>query len=190
MQICTVLVSCHGVESCDQNFWYFVEAFSLQLVLFNYKYVGFEVFSEVWLPKTSHHSYSIMVGTHVDVWTNHLRTIRRVINNWADYLTAVLFTFCIFIGQLFIANCCPNARVRVSPGHHLFLHIHSLPIFYYFLLFPFLISMHHRTTLSGYIFATKTHIDNWKNLLRSNISPPDVPTIWWTSVYQRLRSVC
>jgi len=32
-------------------------------------------------------------------------------------------------------------------------------------------SGHHRTTLSGYIFATKTRIDNRKNLLNSNISP-------------------
>jgi len=32
-------------------------------------------------------------------------------------------------------------------------------------------SGHHRTALSGYIFATKAHIDNWKkNLLSSNIS--------------------
>ena len=31
-------------------------------------------------------------------------------------------------------------------------------------------SRHHRTTLSGYIFATKAHIDNRKNLLSSNIS--------------------
>jgi len=32
-------------------------------------------------------------------------------------------------------------------------------------------SGHHRTTLSGYIFATKACIDNWKkNLLNSNIS--------------------
>jgi len=32
-------------------------------------------------------------------------------------------------------------------------------------------SGHHRTTLSGYIFATKAHIDNQKkNLLSSNIS--------------------
>ena len=29
---------------------------------------------------------------------------------------------------------------------------------------------HHRTTLSGYIFATKAHIDNRKNLLNSNTS--------------------
>jgi len=29
---------------------------------------------------------------------------------------------------------------------------------------------HHRTTLSGYIFATKARIDNRKNLLSSNIS--------------------
>jgi len=28
---------------------------------------------------------------------------------------------------------------------------------------------HHRTNLMGYIFATKAHIDNWKNLLSSNI---------------------
>jgi len=32
-------------------------------------------------------------------------------------------------------------------------------------------SGHHRTTLSGYIFATAAHIDNRKNLLNSNISP-------------------
>jgi len=31
-------------------------------------------------------------------------------------------------------------------------------------------SVHHRTTLSGYIFSTEAHIDNWKNLLSSNIS--------------------
>jgi len=28
----------------------------------------------------------------------------------------------------------------------------------------------HRTTLSGYIFATKERIDNWKKLLSSSIS--------------------
>jgi len=32
-------------------------------------------------------------------------------------------------------------------------------------------SGHHRTTLSGHIFATKARIDNRKNLLNSNISP-------------------
>ena len=32
-------------------------------------------------------------------------------------------------------------------------------------------SGHHRTTLSGYIFATKACIDNWKKLLNSNITP-------------------
>jgi len=31
-------------------------------------------------------------------------------------------------------------------------------------------SAHHRTTLSGYIFATMARIDNRKNLLSSNIS--------------------
>jgi len=30
-------------------------------------------------------------------------------------------------------------------------------------------SAHYHTTLSGYIFATKAHIDNWKNLLGTNI---------------------
>jgi len=29
----------------------------------------------------------------------------------------------------------------------------------------------HHTTLSRYIFATKAHINNWKNLLNSNVSP-------------------
>jgi len=32
-------------------------------------------------------------------------------------------------------------------------------------------SAHHRTILSGYIFATKVCIDNQKKLLNSNISP-------------------
>jgi len=32
-------------------------------------------------------------------------------------------------------------------------------------------SAHHRTTLSGYIFANKAQIDNQKKLLNSNISP-------------------
>jgi len=32
-------------------------------------------------------------------------------------------------------------------------------------------SGHHRTTLSGYISATKALIDNWKNMLNSNVSP-------------------
>jgi len=32
-------------------------------------------------------------------------------------------------------------------------------------------SAHHRTTLLGYIFATKAHIDNRKKLFNSNISP-------------------
>jgi len=32
-------------------------------------------------------------------------------------------------------------------------------------------SGHHRTTLSGYIFAIKARIDNRKNLLNSNVSP-------------------
>jgi len=31
-------------------------------------------------------------------------------------------------------------------------------------------SGHHRTTLSSYIFATNARIDNWKNLLSSNMS--------------------
>ena len=31
------------------------------------------------------------------------------------------------------------------------------------------LSAHHRTSLSGYIFATKAHIDNRKNLLNGNI---------------------
>ena len=43
-------------------------------------------------------------------------------------------------------------------------------------------SGHHRTTLSGYIFATKARIDNPKKLLNSNISPHFL-TIWWTSAH-------
>jgi len=42
---------------------------------------------------------------------------------------------------------------------------------------------HHRTTLSGCIFATKACIDNRKkNLLNSNISST-CPRIWWTSTH-------
>jgi len=41
-------------------------------------------------------------------------------------------------------------------------------------------SVHHCTTLSGYIFAIKARIDNRKNLLSSNISST-CPAIWWTS---------
>ena len=36
--------------------------------------------------------------------------------------------------------------------------------------FPALPSGHHRTTLSGYIFATKAHIDNRKKMLSTNMS--------------------
>jgi len=36
-------------------------------------------------------------------------------------------------------------------------------------------SAHHRTTLSGYIFATKARIDNRKKLLNSNIYLPTCP---------------
>jgi len=32
-------------------------------------------------------------------------------------------------------------------------------------------SGHHRTTLSGFMFATNAHIDNQKNLLNSSVSP-------------------
>jgi len=50
------------------------------------------------------------------------------------------------------------------------------------------LSGHHRTILSGNIFATKARIDNRKNCYTA-ISPPHVLTIWWTSAYWRLRSV-
>jgi len=43
-------------------------------------------------------------------------------------------------------------------------------------------SWHHRTTLSGYIFATKARIDNQKKLLNCNISST-CPPIWWTSAH-------
>jgi len=42
-------------------------------------------------------------------------------------------------------------------------------------------SGHHRTTLSGYIFAIKAHIDNWEKTFYIAISPPRVLTIWWSS---------
>jgi len=32
-------------------------------------------------------------------------------------------------------------------------------------------SAHHQTTLSGYIFATKAHIDNWKKLVEQQYLP-------------------
>jgi len=50
-------------------------------------------------------------------------------------------------------------------------------------------SAHHRTTLLGYIFATKARIDNRKkNLLSSNISsrcPPQYGALWPTSGWDR-----
>jgi len=40
-------------------------------------------------------------------------------------------------------------------------------------------SGHHPTNLSGYIFATKARIDNrTKQLVKQQISPPHVLTIW------------
>jgi len=45
-------------------------------------------------------------------------------------------------------------------------------------------SRHHRTTLSGNIFATKVHVDNRKKMLIA-ISPPHVLTIWPTSGWDR-----
>ena len=42
------------------------------------------------------------------------------------------------------------------------------------------------TTLSGYIFATKVHIDNQKKLVKQQYFP--IFTIWWTSAHLRLRS--
>jgi len=44
-------------------------------------------------------------------------------------------------------------------------------------------SGHHRTTLSGYIFATKACIDNQKKNCSTAVSPPHVPTIRRTSAY-------
>jgi len=49
-------------------------------------------------------------------------------------------------------------------------------------------SVHHRTNLSGHIFATNARIDNWKNYLNSNINSTCLP-IWWTSASQLLRWV-
>jgi len=37
--------------------------------------------------------------------------------------------------------------------------------------------------LVGYVFATKARIDNWKKNCYAAISPPHVPTIWWTSAH-------
>ena len=45
-------------------------------------------------------------------------------------------------------------------------------------------SAHHRTTLSGCIFANKASVDNRKkNLVNSNISSTRPLTIWWTSAH-------
>jgi len=35
----------------------------------------------------------------------------------------------------------------------------------------------------GYIFAIKALIDNRKKTCQAQISPPDVPTVWWTSAH-------
>ena len=39
-------------------------------------------------------------------------------------------------------------------------------------------SGHHRTTLSGYIFATKARIDSWKKLVKQQYLLQMSPTIW------------
>jgi len=39
-------------------------------------------------------------------------------------------------------------------------------------------SAHHRTTFSGYIFATNARVDNRKKTSQGAISPPDVSIIW------------
>jgi len=44
-------------------------------------------------------------------------------------------------------------------------------------------SGHHRTILSGYVFATKAFIDNRKEDFLTSISLPHVLTIWWTSAH-------
>jgi len=44
-------------------------------------------------------------------------------------------------------------------------------------------SGHHRTTLSGYIFATTARIDNRKKKLFKQQYLLYVPTIWWTSAH-------
>jgi len=44
-------------------------------------------------------------------------------------------------------------------------------------------SAHHRTTLSGCIFANKARIENRKKLVKQQICPPYVVTIWQTSAH-------
>ena len=44
-------------------------------------------------------------------------------------------------------------------------------------------SGHHRTTLWGYVFATKACIDDRKKKLVKQQYVLDVPTIWWTSAH-------
>jgi len=52
-------------------------------------------------------------------------------------------------------------------------------------------SGHHRTTLSGYIFATKARIYNWENFLSSSMSsrrPPQYGELRPTSGWDRFTS--
>jgi len=52
--------------------------------------------------------------------------------------------------------------------------------------------VHHRTTLSGYIFASKARIDNRKNVLSSNMSsrcPPQYCELRPTSGWDRFTSL-
>ena len=37
---------------------------------------------------------------------------------------------------------------------------------------------HHRTTLSGYVFASKARVDNRKKLVKQQLPPPHVLVIW------------
>ena len=53
-------------------------------------------------------------------------------------------------------------------------------------------SGHHRTTLSGYIFATKVHIDNWKKLVKQQYvlhMSPQYGELRPTSGWDRLTSL-
>jgi len=50
-------------------------------------------------------------------------------------------------------------------------------------------SAHHRTTLSGYIFATKACFDNRKKSVKQQYLLHTLLIIWWTSAHEQQGSV-
>jgi len=105
--------------------------------------------------------------------------IPRLISAVGDWMPTILrhmvWPWCEFRMQVWHVLHAARCKCRTQKGH------------------PKSPSGHHRTTLSGYIFATKAHIDNRKkNLLSSNVSstcPPKFVYLRPTSGWDLLASL-